>query len=221
MSNDQALQSLVIDELAWDPKFDAAHIGVVAKDGVVTLTGFVESFAAKRDAEQAAGRVRGVKAIAEEIEVRLPNDRRRSDDEIAGRAVDILTWDTQIPHEKLRVKVEHGVVTLTGDVGFQYQKAEAETDVRRLNGVRGVVNLIRVLPMPGTSAKPDVVQGKIEQALRRNAEVEASHIRVDVQNGKVTLRGHVQGWQERHVAENAAWAAPGVVEVVDELRIEP
>jgi osmotically-inducible protein OsmY len=221
MPDDSTLQAMVMEELDWDPSIDPAHIGVTASNGVVTLSGFVDSYAAKAAAERAASRVRGVKAIAEEIEVRLPNFQKHGDDEIAERAVKILAWDVEVPHERIQVKVEDGVVTLTGIVDYQFQRTEAETDIRRLGGVRGVINLIRVLPVLGSSTDPDVVGQRIETALRRNAEIEASHIHVDVEGGKVTLRGKVRTWFERRVAENAAWAAPGVTDVKDELKVQP
>jgi osmotically-inducible protein OsmY len=220
MPDDATLQAMVMAELEWEPSLDAAHIGVAAKHGVVTLTGFVDNYAAKAAAERAASRVQGVKAIAEEIEVRLPNAVKHADDEIAERAVRILAWDIEVPRGRVHVKVEHGVVTLLGDVNFQFQRSAAEAAVRRLGGVRGVVNLIGVVPAAGSRTDPDLVQQKIENALRRNAEVEASHIRVSIDGSKVTLRGQVRTWFERSVAENAAWAAPGVTEVRDELQVE-
>jgi osmotically-inducible protein OsmY len=218
MPEDSALQAMVLEELEWEPSLDAAHIGVTARNGVVTLSGFVESYAAKATAERAASRVQGVKAIAEEIEVRLPNAQKHADDEIAERAIRILAWDIEVPEDRIHVKVEHGLVTLTGDVNYQFQKAAAEAAIRRLGGVRRVANFIRVLP---AATDPDIVQQKIENALRRNAEIEASQINVSVDGGKVTLRGHVRSWFERGVAEDAAWAAPGVTEVQDELRVKP
>lgn len=221
MPDDQSLQALVMEELEWEPSLDAAHIGVAADDGVVTLSGFVDSYAAKAAAERAAGRVRGVKAIAEEIEVRLPDDHKRSDTEIAERAVRLLAWDVEVPTERIQVKVEHGMVTLSGDVGYYFQKAAAEADVRRLGGVRGVVNLIRVAPVAAPATDPAAVRQKIEGALRRNAEVEATHILIGVEGGRVTLRGSVKTWWERQVAETAARSAPGVIEVSDEIEVRP
>ena len=221
MPDDLTLQAMVMAELEWEPSLDAAHIGVTAKTGVVTLSGFVDNYAAKSAAERAAARVQGVKAIAEEIEVRLPSDQKHADDEIAERAVRILNWDIEVPHDRIHVKVEHGVVTLAGDVNYQFQRVAAESAVRRLGGTRGVINLIRVVPAAGPPMDPDVVQQRIENALRRNAEVEASRIDVGVDGGKVTLRGQVRTWFERSVAEHAAWGAPGVTEVKDELRVQP
>jgi len=221
MPDDLTLQAMVMAELEWEPSLDAAHIGVTASNGVVTLSGFVDSYLAKSAAERAAARVQGVKAIAEEIEVRLPNHQKRADDEIAERAARILSWDIEVPHDSIHVKVEHGVVTLTGDVNYQFQRAAAESAVRRLGGTKGVINMIRVVPPAGAATDPDLVQQRIENALRRNAEIEASRIDVSVDGGKITLRGQVRTWFERSVAEHAAWGAPGVTEVKDELRVQP
>ncbi|MDE2582646.1 MAG: BON domain-containing protein [Rhodospirillales bacterium] len=221
MPDDQTLQALVMEELEWEPSLEAAHIGVTAEAGVVTLSGHVASYAAKAAAERAAGRVRGVKAIAEEIEVRLPEDHKRSDTEIAERALRILSWDVEVPADRIQVKVEHGMATLSGDVGYYFQKAAAEADIRRLGGVRGVVNLVRVAPAAQPAGDPAAVRQKIESALRRNAEVEAGHILIGVEGGRVTLRGSVKTWWERQVAETAARSAPGVTEVNDEIDVRP
>jgi osmotically-inducible protein OsmY len=220
MPDDLTLQAMVMDELAWEPSVDAAHVGVAVKDGVVTLSGFVESYVAKAAAEHAASRVHGVKAIAEEIEVRLPNDQKHADDEIADRAVHILTWDIEVPEKRIKVTVSHGVVTLTGEVDHYFQKAAAENDVRRLGGVRRVVNLLTVHHAHPTWTQPDMVRQKIADALRRSADVEASHIAIGVDGGKVTLSGHVRSWFERGMVRNAAWSAPGVTEVRDQMSIQ-
>lgn len=220
MIDDSTLQAMVMEELDWDPSLNAAHIGVTAKNGVVTLSGFVDNYAAKVSAERIASRIRGVQAIAQEIEVRLPNAHKSADDEIAERAVRILTWDVSVPHERIQVKVERGLVTLAGDVSSHFERSEAETDVRRLSGVRGVTNLIRVVPTVNPSPDPEVVEQRIENALCRNAEIEASRIDVKVAGGTITLRGQVHTWFESSAAENAAWAAPGVSEVKNELRVQ-
>ena len=213
--NDNELRNLVLEELEWEPSVDAAHIGVVAQDGVVTLSGFVENFAEKMAAERAARRVKGVRAIAEEIEVRVPSHRKGADDEIAHRAVSLLNWDIEVPGERLGVKVEHGVVTLTGDVDWQFQKHAAERDIRRLSGVTGVINAIVVRP----SVAPSAVRERIEAALRRHAELEATGLEVAVSGGMVTLRGTVNTAWERSAAEDAAWAAPGVSQVVNQIAV--
>ena len=217
MSSDLQLRQDVVDELEFEPSVNAAHIGVTANHGVVTLTGFVTSYAEKTMAERAVRRVKGVKAIAEEIEVRLPSDLKRADDEVAARAIDILKWQVGVPAERIKVKVEKGVVTLTGDVDWQFQKTEADHVVHKLSGVAGVLNQIRVAsPVHAIDVKE-----KIEKALQRSAELEASRITVETEGGRVILKGRVHAWYERDIAERAAWSAPGVTEVLDRLTIEP
>ncbi|MBV8654190.1 MAG: BON domain-containing protein [Alphaproteobacteria bacterium] len=215
MNNDLLLQQRVIDELEFEPSVNAAHIGISARDGVVTLSGHVASYAEKFAAERTVRRVKGVKAVAQELVVELPSDRKTADDEIAARAVRILSWDTLVPKDKIAVKVEHGIVTLSGKVDWAYQRAEAEHDVHRLGGVTAVINQILVEP----HVRSGDVHAKIRDALERNAEVEARHITVDVVGGKVTLRGKVNAWSEREVAERAAWSAPGVTEVEDHIEL--
>jgi osmotically-inducible protein OsmY len=215
MITDHQLQQHVVEELEFEPQVDAAHIGVTAKNGVVTLTGFVSSYAEKVAAEAAVRRVTGVKAIAEEIAVRLPNDKKWADDEIAERAVSILRWDDAVPNDRIQVKVENGIVTLYGTVEWQYQKNEAGQAVHKLSGVVGVVNTIRVQsPVPATA-----VTQQIYKALARDARTEASQVTVETDNGVVTLRGMVRNWHEREVIERAAWSVPGVSEIRDQLTL--
>jgi osmotically-inducible protein OsmY len=214
--SDLQLRQDVIDELEFEPSVNAAHIGVVANKGVVTLSGFVTSYAEKAAAERATRRVRGVKAIAEEIEVRLSSDTKRADDEIAARAIDILKWQVGLPADRIKVKVEKGVVTLTGDVDWQFQKADAEYAVHKLTGVAHVANQIRV----ASGVHASEIREKIQKALQRSAEVEASRITVQTEGGRVVLSGKVRAWYERDIAERAAWSAPGVTEVQDHLKIE-
>ena len=184
---------------------------------MVTLTGFVASYAEKTMAERAARRVKGVKAIAEEIEVRLPSDTKRADDEIAARAIDILKWQVGVPADRIKVKVEKGVVTLTGEVDWQFQRTEADHVVHKLSGVFDVLNQIRVAsPIHAIEVKE-----KIERALRRSAELEAARITVETEGSRVILKGRVRAWYERDIAERAAWSAPGVTEVLDRMTIEP
>jgi len=221
MHDDQVLREAVMAELEWEPRVNAVHIGVTAKDGVVTLSGIVDSFAEKAAAERAVGRVRGVRAVAEEIEVRLPHEQKHADEEIAERALRILAWDIEVPHERIALRVEHGVVTLTGQVSRFFQREAAAADIRRLGGVRGVVNLIEVTPNHRSGADAELVRQKIEAALRRSAEMEAEGVRVEVNDGRVTLHGSVRTWAERAIAESAAWAAPGVQQVTDELHVRP
>jgi osmotically-inducible protein OsmY len=216
MIGDLQLRQDVLDELEFEPSIDAAHIGVTANRGVVTLSGFAASYAEKAAAERAVRRVKGVKAIAEEIEVRLPSDTKHADDEIAGRAVNILDWQVGFPAERIGVKVEKGMVTLTGDVDSQYQKTDAEGAIHKLTGVVKVINQIRV----ATAVHPTDVREKIQKALERSADIEASRIAVRTEGGKVVLSGKVRAWYERDIAERAAWSAPGVTEVEDRLTIE-
>ena len=215
MVNDKALQQSVLEELDYEPSIDAAHIGVSVANGIVTLFGHASSYAEKVAAENAAWRVRGVKGIAQEIAVRLPFDKKTADDEIAKRALDILKWDTSIPVGRISTTVEQGVVTLHGNADWQYQRRAAEHAIRKLTGVTGVINQIRLTLSLHTAD----VKDKIEAAFRRHAESEAAGIRVDVADGKVTLTGKVHTWAERQVAQRAAWSAPGVREVEDRIVI--
>ena len=218
MISEHQLRQDVLDELDFEPSVNAAHIGVGVNAGVVTLTGFVSSYREKLAAERAARRVKGVKAIAEGIEVRLPSDKKTADDEIAGRAVDILKWRVGFPADRISIKVEKGIVSLTGDVDWQFQKTEAEAAVHHLSGVVGVVNLVQVR----STVHDSEVKEKIQKALQRSAELDASRITVQAEGGgKVVLGGKVHAWYERDLAEQAAWAAPGVTAVVDHILIEP
>ena len=210
------LRQDVLDELEFEPSVDAAHIGVAVEKDVVTLSGHVASYAEKVAAVTATRRIRGVRAIADEIEVRYPYDKKMPDDEIAKRAIDILEWDTVVPSAAVQVIVRGGWVTLTGTVDWQYQKKAAEECVRKLSGIQGVVNNIEIRP----HVKTQDVEQKIKDALKRHAEVEAKGIRVIVRdNDKVVLEGTVGNWFERYAVANAAWSAPGVKYVEDRLAI--
>ena len=213
MKDDLQLQQRVIDELEFEPSVNAAHIGVSVREGVVTLSGHVESFIEKFAAECTARRVKSVTAVAQELAVHLPSDRKTADDEIAARAVRMLDWDALVPHDRISVKVEHGIVTLDGEVDWHYQRAEAEYDVGKLGGVKAVINGIVVKPR----VRPEDIHAKIRAALERNAEVEASNISVNVSGGNVTLGGKVNAWTEREAVERAAWSAPGVTQVEDQI----
>jgi osmotically-inducible protein OsmY len=215
MNDDLLLQQRVIDELEFEPSVQAGHIGVSVRNGVVSLSGHVDSFIEKFAAERAVRRVRGVKAVAQELEVHLPSDRKTGDDEIAERAVKILSWDAVVPADRITVKVEHGIVTLTGEVDWQFQRAEAEYDLRKLSGVKAVINDIHVRPKP----RADDVQATIRAALERNAEVEAHRVTVAVDGSKVVLGGKVNAWSEREAAERAAWSVPGVTAVEDRIEL--
>jgi len=210
------LRQDVLDELEFEPSVDAAHVGVAVEAGVVTLSGHVGSCAEKLAAVTATRRVRGVKAIADEIEVRWPTDKKTADDEIAKRAVDILGWDTMVPSRSIQIMVRDGWVTLSGKADWHYQKKAAEEDIRKLSGVRGVLNNIEIRP----HAKTKDVKNKIEDALKRNAEVEAKGIRVSVRdNDCVLLEGKVDTWNERYAIENAAWSTAGVRSVEDNITV--
>lgn len=215
MTDDASLQQRVIDELQFDPSLDAAHIGVSVRNGIVTLNGHVESFVEKAAAERAARRVRGVKAVAQEIEVRLRGDKRTADDEIAARAIKLLEWDVAVPHEAIQIKVTHGIVTLSGTVDWAYQSAEAEYDVRKLSGVKAVINELRVRPQANVTD----VRAQIRGAFERSAELDASRVAVEATAGKIVLSGKVRSWTERQDAERAAWSAPGVTAVENQLEI--
>jgi osmotically-inducible protein OsmY len=211
--SDLTLRQEVLDELEWEPSVDAAHIGVAAEKGVVTLTGHVSSYAEKVAAEKAVRRVKGVNAIAEEIEIRYPGAKQTADDQIAKRALDILAWQTFVPRDRVKVKVQDGWVTLSGEVEWYYQKSDAEESVRKLSGIMGVTNFITLKPR----VEAGDVKKRIETALKRNAEVEANNIRVSVTGGKVTLEGKVDAWNEREMVERTVWAAPGVTAIDDRI----
>ncbi len=209
MEKDLDLQRAVLDELEFEPSIDAAEIGVTAKDGVVTLSGFVDTFAEKLAAEKAAKRVIGVNAVAMDIEVKIPSSLKRSDGEIAKAALSALEWNTMIPKGRVKVKVEEAWVTLEGELPWEYQRDAAARSVRLMSGVRGVTNLITVKPKVATQQIKDRILG----AFTRSAELDARTIRVDASDSKVTLTGHVHSWTERGEAERVAWAAPGVAQV--------
>ncbi len=212
MKKDTDLRADVLDELEWEPSVDAAEIGVTAHNGIVTLTGTVNSYAQKLVAERAAKRLKGVKAIANDIEVRLPGTALRTDSDIARVAVDALKWRTIVPNDRVKVLVKNGWIVLEGEVDWQYQKDAAFEAVHHLAGVKGVTNVITLKPFVSATD----VKSRIEAAFRRSAEVDAQKVQVETRGGKVTLRGAVHSWSEREDAERTAWAAPGVT-LVDNL----
>lgn len=213
MKTDSQLQHDVIEELKWEPQVDHSQIGVAARDGVVTLTGFVPTYAQKIAAEKAARRVFGVRAVAQDIEVRFASDPKTSDSEIAQRILDIFGWDVVIPDRRLTVKVEHGWVTLGGHVDWNFEKAAAFRAASRIGGVKGISNFIEV----ESNASAHDVRDRIAAAFKRSSAIDSSAISIEVDGGTVKLSGRVKGWNERKVAENAAWSAPGVTRVEDEI----
>jgi len=210
--NDKELRQLVIDELEYEPSIDAADIGVAAENGVVTLSGHVADYVQKMAAERAAWRVKGVKGIAQEIEVRFPGDKKWNDDEIAQRAVNILAWNTLVPKDCARVRVSDGWITLSGSMKWNYQRQAAENEVRKLNGVKGVTNSIALTSV----VQARDLERRIHDALKRHAEVEADAVRVDVRSdGTVRIEGRVDNWSEMQAVEHAVWSAPGVQRIDD------
>jgi osmotically-inducible protein OsmY len=215
MAQDHDLQQAVLAELGWEPSVTAAHLGVSAKSGVVTLTGHVKAYSQKMAAEQAALRVRGVKAVAEEIEVRLPFDRKRGDDDIAVAAVERLAWSVGIRADRFMFKVEHGWVTLSGVADCYSQEEEAGLDVRRLMGVVGLSSQITVMPRMDTSTFSD----DINHALHRSWFFNASDLHVSAQGGHVHLTGTVGSQHDRQSAAATAWAAPGATDVINDITV--
>jgi osmotically-inducible protein OsmY len=216
MKTDLQLQRDVLDELKFEPSIREAEIGIATKGGVVTLTGFVDSYAEKFSAERTAERVGGVKAVADEIKVKLPGSHQRSDTDIAHTVVNALRWDIQVPDDRIKASVDDGWIDLEGQVEWQYQKWAAEGAVRNLTGVKGVSNLITVKPK--TASTYEVGQ-KIKDSLRRHAERDADKITIDAKDGRVTLRGTVSSFAERQDAERAAWQALGVTNVEDLIAV--
>jgi osmotically-inducible protein OsmY len=215
MKTDSQLQRDVIDELAWDPSVDHANIGVAAKGGVVTLSGFIGNYAQKMAAQRAAERVQGVQAIAEELTVRFASDPKTSDAEIARRTLDLFAWDVTIPNDTIKVTVEKGWVTLAGAVDWNYQKDAARKAAGRIAGVIGVSNQVAV----NNAFLVDDVRDRIMAAFKRSATAEASALSVTAVGSTVTLGGTVSGRHERQVAERTAWAAPGVHFVEDKITV--
>jgi osmotically-inducible protein OsmY len=213
MSHDDQLQKAVLAELNWEPSITAAHIGVAANNGTVTLTGHVESFGQKHAAEMATGRVKGVKAIAEEIEVRLPFEIKRDDADIATAAVNRLAWDTGTPRDAVKVKVQKGWLSLTGEVNWHFQKKAAEREVRHLMGVVGVTNQITIKPRVDAGH----LQDDIQHALHRSVFFQPEKVHVSAQGGSVKLTGTVNSWADRRTAGSTAWAATGATSVENDL----
>jgi osmotically-inducible protein OsmY len=217
MGGDTQLKKHVEDELSWQPSVDEASIGVSVKDAIVTLTGHVRSYAEKMAAERAVMRIQGVKALASELQVSLPGRHERTDEDIARATLNVLAWNVVVPKDVIKVKVTKGWVTLSGVVEWSFQKHNAEREVSRLIGVKGVTDEIEVKPSR-TPVSGEIKTG-IEAALKRSAEVEARRIDVEIRGSTVVLTGAVSSWPERNAAERAAWAGPGVSKVENKLLI--
>ena len=217
MKTDRQLQHDVLAELEWDPSIEASKIGVTADDDVVTLTGTVATFREKAQAEKVAKRVYGVRAVANDIVVTIPGRMERTDADIAKAAVAALEWDPQIDEKRIKVGVRDGWVTLEGSCDWKYQADAAESHMRTLTGVRGVSSKIAIV----SSGRSADVKQRIEDAFRRSANIEARRLFVDSTNGRIVLRGHVRSWTERNQAQAAAWSAPGVTEVDNQLLVVP
>jgi osmotically-inducible protein OsmY len=216
MKTDSQIQTDVIQALKWDPSVTHEHIGVAVSDGIVTLSGTIPSYVEKFAAEKAAQRVAGVKAVVEKIEVKLPGSHQRGDEEIAKAIVYQINWNVQLPRDVIKTRVEDGWVELSGEVEWDYQRRAAESCVRGVTGVKGVTNIITIKEK---EIQPAVVKNKIEEALKRLAEREARRIAVEVRGSKVVLSGKVHSFTEMNDAKWAAWSAPGVTSVENNLRV--
>ncbi len=217
MKTDSKIQSDVMQELKWDPSLTHEHIGVSVQDGIVTLSGTIPSYIEKSAAERAAQRVAGVKAVVEKIEVKLPGVYVRDDQEIAKTIVNQFKWNVQVPEEQIKASVENGWVELMGEVEWDYQRTAAESCARGLTGVQGVINSITI---KSKKIQPEVVKQKIEEALKREAEREARRISVEVRGSKVILSGQVHSFTEMNDAKWAAWSAPGVTSIENNLHVK-
>jgi osmotically-inducible protein OsmY len=216
MKTDSQIQTDVMQALKWDPSVTHEHIGVSVSDGIVTLSGTIPSYIEKFAAEKAAQRVAGVTAVVEKMEVKLPGSHQRGDEEIAKAIVYQINWNVQLPRDVVKARVEDGWVDLSGEVEWDYQRRAAESCVRGVTGVKGVTNNITIKEK---AIQPAVVKNKIEEALKRLAEREARHIGVEVRGSKVVLSGKVHSFTEMNDAKWAAWSAPGVTSVENNLRV--
>lgn len=217
MKSDLQLRQDVLDELAWQPAVDAKQISVEVKNGVVTLTGLVDSYAAKWHAEHAAQHVSGVSALSVEIDVKLSGAHKRSDADVMSSVKDVLEWTTSLPEDTVKVTVDDGWVTLKGQVHWGFQRTIAAAAVRYLTGVRGLSDQITIKPKVAAG----LVKHDIEAALQRRTPHESKDIKVSVDGSTVTLKGTVKSWPERETAANAAWSAPGVIDVVNNITVAP
>jgi len=217
MKTDTEIQKNVMDELKWDPIMHSAEIGVIVKDGIVTLVGYVDNYSQRLAAENAAKRVKDVRAVAIDLAISLPDEQRRSDTDLAAAALNALKWSSFVPEDKIRLKVDGGWITMEGEVEWQFQKESAYSAVSDLIGVHGVINRINVRP----NITPVIVKDVIKKALERSADIEADSINILTDGGRIVLKGKVRSWAERKEVERAVWATPGVIDVKDELIIAP
>jgi VCBS repeat-containing protein len=215
MKSDIQIQKDVMEELKWEPFLNASEIGVAVKNGIVTLSGLVDTYSKKIAAEKVAKRVTGVKAVAEDIQVGVSPSYRKTDAEIAEAVLNALKWHSAVQEEKIKIKVEDGSVTLEGEVQWEYQRSNAQTAIENLTGVRSVLNLIIIKPKITAS---DIEQ-KVNSAFLRSATIDAKKITAQVFGGNVTLRGKVRSFAEKEDAEKAAWSAPGVISVDSKMQV--
>jgi osmotically-inducible protein OsmY len=216
MRNDLEIQKDVLEEIKWEPFLNASEIGVSVRNGIVTLSGMVDKYAKKAAAERASKRVMGVKAVAEDIQVGFSSVHNKSDTEIAEAALNALKWHTAVQEDKIKLKVEDGIIKLEGEVEWEYQRTNAKTAIENLIGVRSVINLINVKP----KITSEDIKQKISAAFHRSATIESGRVTVSIDGNEVTLTGKVRSFVEKEDAERAAWAAPGVISVISELEIE-
>ncbi|WP_026898264.1 BON domain-containing protein [Daejeonella oryzae] len=216
MKSDNEIQKNVMEQLKWEPFLNASEIGVAVKNGIVTLSGQVDTYSKKLAAENAAKKIAGVKAIAEDIQIGISPAYHKSDTEIAEAVLNALKWHTAVQDEKIKIKVENGIVKLEGEVEWEFQRNKAKTAIENLNGVRSVINLISIKP----KVSPKDIEQKISAAFHRSATIDSSKITAEVLGNKVILRGKVRSFTEKEDAEDAAWAAPGVLSVDSHLEIE-
>lgn len=216
MRSDIQIQKDVMDELKWQPILRSSEIGVAVRNGIVTLSGQVDSFLKKAAAERATKNVAGVKAVVEDIEVGTLHSFEKSDNEIAAAVIKALEWNSAVQHERIKIKVENGVVKLDGEAEWDFQRTQAKKAIEKLAGVKKVLNLIVLKP----HAEPVGIQEKIEAAFKRSATVDSKKVGIDVVGSKVILHGKVRSFAEKQDAENAVWAAPGVLSIDNQLEIE-
>jgi len=216
MKSDVQIQKDVMEELKWEPTLSSSQIGVAAKEGVVTLAGMVDTYLQKLSAERAAKRVAGVKAVAEDLMVGPSAGHAKTDAEIAAAALNALKWNSAVQDEKIKLKVESGIVTLEGEAEWEYQRAQAKRSVEALSGVKLVLNLINLKP----KITAEDVEQKISAAFQRHASIDSKAIHVSVTGNRITLTGKVRSFREKDDAAEAAWAAPGVTSVKNDLSIE-